>query len=216
MSKPLVVCFEGMDGCGKSTLLKYIEASLIRDYPDKHIVAMDIFGNDREVKGAINSAKEFNIETLLALLSATTKTLYKLVPYLIQEGTDIVLIDRGRASFYAYQCMKGEDTTIFIGLSNYVCDQDVKYKRAPNYVYIKSSIDRCERLMSIRDTKTAMDKRSKEDKLATQIGYDLYFDNLERRGCSEILTIDADRYEINEVNEKAYQLFKEKFVQYLD
>ena len=196
MSK--IIAFEGIDGCGKSSTIKYILSRLQKEHPQLVVAALDIFTDDigKRAKEIISKSTIPSLESIIALLDATTHTLYHVVPEILAYNKDcIILLDRGRASFYAYQVAASGFEDYLRGLSEFIDIEDFRVKLNLNYVYLKSSPKRCDELMQGRENLTVMDNREYLKKRASYNGYTLYFDRFVKHGHGKVLTIDCDEYE---------------------
>ena len=117
-----IMAIDGLDGAGKSTLAEYIRQQVESEDTSEiyarlkrrpRIKVLPILGEDdyfydrlRELEG--ENAKEDNgvnvTDTTLAqaVLDATNRTMHTVVPEL-SHYYDLIILDRSRASFNAYQ-----------------------------------------------------------------------------------------------------------------
>lgn len=197
----IIVAFDGIDGTGKTTLIKYIKEKLQSlkqvEYKKKlkrsvRVLDLHMFSQDAQRYRQLQAAGELN-DTLIGLgaFYYSTLTLQREV-LAAKKHYDVILLDRARSSAYAYQIL-GDNLPWLEPVLIKLILEDVKLGVEPHYFYLRSSIERSQRMVSGRsqgfdhyDTKTIEYK----EKIAK--GYDKFFSAEHFTPFDKLTMLDLD------------------------
>ena len=214
-----IFCIEGMDGVGKTTAGQHICNSIQALYGSNFRSEFSsIIGEQQEsllFKKQMSEANLTDFQIALGVLYHSNKTLHDIAAIQQRQFT---MLDRGRASFYAYQ-VKACGFAWAEDLLYQAMQDEHKAGIEPNYVYLRCSLERAERQMNSRDKlKDYHDSKNQEFKQNLYEGYEEFFNTPHLVGNSKILTIDVDQLDVdkdramNQIWIKFHNFYKDVFL----
>lgn len=167
---PVVVCFDGPDGCGKTSSIEALEKFLstyhqgVSEERNLKVKIISILGESDDAlafRERLKEGKVKGISAALEVLVITTRMLWERIPELIEEGYDVILVDRSRASFYAYQlAVFGNE--ILSPVFEQLLRLDSQTPHVIDYFYIKTSLDDAIKNITARAKQEGIKSISKE------------------------------------------------------
>ena len=198
-NKCILFSVEGIDGCGKTSTINYLQKELsklsVGDYKPK-IATVSFFGQTPEAmefKQEVISGKLDEREIADGLLKHSSYLLRHTVREL-SETCDVILMDRGRASFFAYQ-IEG------FGLKDYEAKLDEQMhldKRSnmtPQYLYIKPEFDKIYSNIAKRGEKDHIESQGDRFMRAVYDGYESFFKYKFNKTDTKLSIIDVQKTE---------------------
>lgn len=158
----IVVAVDGLDGCGKTSLAEYIAAetrklnqvSLFNLPRAPKVLVLHMFGHDEysmRFRSNLAAGNYAFVQIALGALHHSSLNLHQNVPVLCKDY-DVIILDRGRASFYAYQIVAEKQQWIATAFDN-LMDYERKNGLCPEYIYLRSSVKRSMKMIAKREGK---------------------------------------------------------------
>lgn len=124
----------------------------------------------------------------------------------------VYILDRGRASYYAYQIYAKANTAMLPYLLESM-RSDIGYRASPEYLWLDISPSLAQEAIDTRDNPTGFDQASLDFKEKLRAGYNKFFTKYDTH-CLKIPVdqIRKDYASINECNEAIFQLWCEKYL----
>lgn len=194
-----IMAIDGLDGAGKSTLAEYIKRQVESEDTSElyahlkrrpRVKVLPILGEDgyfydrlQELEG--ENTKEDNgvnvsdITLAQAVLDATNRTMHIVVPEL-SHYYDLIILDRSRASFNAYQLhmqQLGEYRQAWLNS----IQKDYELLGAVKVIYLSASSDLRRKLLTARSAMDDLDRMSLEYEPALIDGMNEYFGVLDAK-----------------------------------
>lgn len=213
---PIVVAFDGIDGCGKTTACEAIKDKLENLHKEYllclnrpiSVMVMHFFGHSNcsiDFRAKVRAGNISDLQIALGSLYFSTNTL-RVIAKLVND-VDVILIDRSRASFFAYQ-IHGCGLYQLSDAFDFVLEQDNQLGHTPDYFYLRSSIERSNELIQARGIgKDYFDNKQKEFKQKIHSAYEEFFSSYRVPDKSKLTLIDLDSFESNK--ERNIEDFKE-------
>ena len=195
-----IMAIEGLDGSGKSSLAEYIKLQIesqdiSRVYANlkrrPRVKVLPILGEDdyfydrlHELEGTKEEKEDkgvnvTDINLAQAVLDATNRTMHKVVPEL-SHYYDLIILDRSRASFNAYQLhmqQLGQFRQAWIES----IQKDYELLGAVKVIYLSASSELRRKLLATRSSMDDLDQMSLEYEPALIAGMDEYFSILDAK-----------------------------------
>lgn len=124
----------------------------------------------------------------------------------------VYILDRGRASYYAYQIYAKANTAMLPYLLESM-RSDIGYRASPEYLWLDISPSLAQEAIDSRGNPTGFDQASLDFKEKLRAGYNKFFTKYDTH-CLKIPVdqIRKDYASINECNEAIFQLWCEKYL----
>lgn len=124
----------------------------------------------------------------------------------------VYILDRGRASYYAYQIYAKGNTTLLSHLLESM-RSDIGYRASPEYLWLDISPSLAQEAIDTRGNPTGFDQASLSFKEKLRAGYNKFFTKYDTH-CLRIPVdqIRSDYSTIEECNEAIFQLWCEKYL----
>lgn len=124
----------------------------------------------------------------------------------------VYVLDRGRASYYAYQIYAKDNAQLVPYLLESM-RSDIGYHASPEYIWLDISAELAQKSIDTRGNPTGFDKASLDFKEKLRAGYSRFFTYYDTH-CLKIPVdqIRSDYSTIDECNEAIFQLWCEKYL----
>lgn len=182
-----IIAFEGMDGSGKTSLATSFPNLLSKLHEIKElqlcrpikVFQTHVFEHTPEAIAYMQNMKAGNLSELeigLGALYNSHRFLNSALPELAKQY-DVILIDRCRASFLAYQ-IYGAGLDRLRDTYDYILEQELLSNVTPDYIYLKTELKETEKLIKKRNVKKDhYDNKKSEFKKRMKQGYEEFFNS---------------------------------------
>ena len=124
----------------------------------------------------------------------------------------VYILDRGRASYYAYQIYAKGNTTLLPHLLESM-RSDIGYRASPEYLWLDISPSLAQEAIDTRGNPTGFDQASLDFKEKLRAGYNKFFTKYDTHFLRiPVDQIRKDYASIDECNEAIFQLWCEKYL----
>lgn len=204
--KPVILAVDGMDGSGKTTVIGYIKKRLETLHQDPlwqlkrpiKVYSEHVFRMSLEGSMFYRSMQGGDLDDMTIALGAiynSGRYLQKIHSPEIYNEYDVILIDRFRPSFLAYQ-IYGENLNCFHDVYQQVLDEEHQKGMTPDYLYLRSSVGRSNRLLEGKtEEKSYHDKKDRSFKTRLLKGYDDFFYTDKYNFAKNTIRVDVDKLE---------------------
>ena len=236
-----IMAVEGLDGSGKSTLVGYLKQQVESEDTSKlytnlkrrpRVKVLPILGEDdyfydrlHALEGIDYKKGEKGIDVsdtnlAQAVLDATNRTMHQVVPEL-SHYYDLIILDRSRASFNAYQLHMHQLTEYRQAWLDSI-QKDYELLGPVRAIYLSASTALRARLLSTRSSLDDLDQMSLKHEHALLAGMNEYFSELCAKYCPadqddetapKNLIVDMDKlFKSNNDPEQCLKVIYEAFV----
>lgn len=204
-NKTIVLAVDGIDGSGKTTLIRYLKQQLenlhkepmwqlprpIRVYSE-HVLKST--PQAEHFYGMMESSTLDDIDIALGALYHSSFHLKHILKN-VKQQYDVILIDRFRPSFLAYQ-IHADGLSCFQDVFEAVLDSEHRQEITPDYFYLRSSLERSEKLLGKRkDKQSYHDGKSDKYKEKLLQGYDEFFYSSRYNFATNTIRVNLDLFE---------------------
>ena len=204
-SKAIVLAVDGMDGSGKTTLIRYLKNRLESLHTEPlwqlpraiKVYSEHVFKSSKEGLHfyRLMEAGQIN-DTDIALGAMYHSNAHlKHISETIANEYDVVLIDRFRPSFLAYQ-IHASGLDCLQETFEKILEEERVQGITPDYLYLRSSLERSKRLLADR-TEQKSYHDGKDDRFKEKLlrGYDEFFYSTRYNFASNTIRVDLDQLE---------------------